>query len=183
MRKIGNQFSGFIFMKESTILRQRIDWQKKAWNSSVPSIPSEATELLQGPADTGLASYLEASQPLMKVPHKVKGPLYLRDFAKRLTNSLLFWEILFWWLWWPAFWSPLHGCRLAGVTARSPYLRRPFGNAFTVSIIHALDISRYRYSYGPPLLLAMAALIVFTLLVAGLATQRCSSRRFTIQNP
>ncbi len=177
MRKIGNQFSSFIFMKESTILRQRIDWQK-AWNSSVPSIPSEATSFFQGPAGTGLASYLEASQPLMKVPHEVKAPSYLRDFAKRLTNSLLFWEILFLVaLVASFFWSPLHGCRLAGVMALLLY-GAPFGNAFTVSIIHALDISRYRYSYGPPLLLAMAALIVFTLLVAGLAAT-VAVRRFT----
>jgi len=58
----------------------------------------------------------------------------------------------------------------------------PFGNALTVSIIHALDISRYRYSYGPPLLLAIAALIVFTVVVAGWAAAVIASRYLPNRN-
>lgn len=182
MRKIARQFASFIFMKESTILRQRIDWQR-AWQSSVPSIPSEATSFFQGPAGASLAAYLEASRPFTQVSHEVKAPSFLRDISKRLTKSLLLWEALFLAAWGACFfWPPLRDCRLAGAMTLLLY-GAPFGNALTVSIIHALDISRYRYSYGPPLLLAIAAMIVFTLVVAGLAVTVAANRFTNAKNP
>ena len=47
--------------------------------------------------------------------------------------------------------------RLAGLAALMIYLV-PFGNALTVSIVHTLEIHRYRFTYGGFLLLAQITL-------------------------
>lgn len=175
LHKVSSQFSKFIFMKESTIFRQRIDWQK-AWQSSAESIPADSTTFFKGPAGNKLGVYLESMKPLTQLPHEVRGGQDLRDSAKRITNSLLVWELLFMAAFVVALcWKPLAEFRLAGAMVLLLY-GAPFGNALTVSIIHALDISRYRYSYGPPLLLAIAAMIVFTLVLAGWAAATIAAR-------
>jgi hypothetical protein len=48
----------------------------------------------------------------------------------------------------------------------------PAANALTVAVVHALDNSRYRASYGPLLFLALTAMVVFTVAVAGRALRR-----------
>jgi hypothetical protein len=53
--------------------------------------------------------------------------------------------------------------RLAGLTALMLYAA-PAANALTVSVVHALDVSRYRLSYAGPLLLGLAALALFDLM-------------------
>jgi hypothetical protein len=50
--------------------------------------------------------------------------------------------------------------RLAAFVATIFFLA-PAGNAVTIALIHALDNSRYRGSYGPLLLFALAAMLVF----------------------
>ncbi len=126
MRKIARQFSSFIFMKESTILRQRIDWQRGLRNPRCPRSPPRP-RVFPGPAGASLASYLEASQPLTQTPHEVKAPSFLRDISKRLTNSLLFWEICFVvalvaCFVWPLF-AQLPSGRIAGAAALRRALR------------------------------------------------------------
>ena len=51
-------------------------------------------------------------------------------------------------------------CRLPGFLALVFFLA-PGGNAITVAMVHALDNSRYRGSYGPLLLFALAAFALF----------------------
>jgi len=50
--------------------------------------------------------------------------------------------------------------RLAAFVATIFFLA-PAGNAVTIALIHALDNSRYRGSYGPLLLFALAAMLIF----------------------
>jgi hypothetical protein len=56
--------------------------------------------------------------------------------------------------------SSLACLRLPGLVALIFFLA-PAGNAVTIALIHALDNSRYRGSYGPILLFALAALCLF----------------------
>jgi len=58
--------------------------------------------------------------------------------------------------------SPLARFRLPGFVALVFFLA-PAGNALTVALVHALDNSRYRGSYGPLLLFALAGLFLFSL--------------------
>lgn len=65
-------------------------------------------------------------------------------------------------------WQPLSAYRLPGLVALIFY-SAPFGNALTVAMVHALDNSRYRGSYGPLLLFSLAAMLVFFVTVLACA--------------
>jgi hypothetical protein len=54
--------------------------------------------------------------------------------------------------------------RLPGLVALIFY-SAPAGNALTVAMVHALDNARYRGSYGPLLLFALAAMAAFSVTV------------------
>jgi hypothetical protein len=53
----------------------------------------------------------------------------------------------------------LHPLRL-GAWAAFFQILAPFGNALGVSLVHALDISRYRVTFGGYLLFALSAMVV-----------------------
>jgi hypothetical protein len=61
-------------------------------------------------------------------------------------------------------WQPLRDLRLSGWAAFSLF-SAPLGNAITVSIVHALDINRYRHTYGGFLLFAVVAMDFYAALV------------------
>jgi len=52
----------------------------------------------------------------------------------------------------------------------------PFGNALAVSVIHSLDIVRYRQTYGPFLLLALAAMAGYVILSTALFLRQPASK-------
>ncbi|HEU4677951.1 MAG TPA: hypothetical protein VFS35_00425, partial [Terrimicrobiaceae bacterium] len=67
--------------------------------------------------------------------------------------------------------SSLRPFRLPGFVATIFFLA-PAGNALTIALIHALDNSRYRGSYGPLVLFALAAMLVFVIAILVQATTR-----------
>lgn len=168
LRKVAGQMGHFFAMKESTVYRHRIDWRKE-WRSSVESLPPDLATKFSGRTAEACARYAAEMAPLADAPAEVIGPGLLRQWVRKIVNSLAVWEVLFLAalgsaLCWPALRSFLPAGAMALVLFGAS-----FGNALTVAIIHALDISRYRYSYGPPLLLAIFAIMVFTIGVAGSA--------------
>jgi hypothetical protein len=67
-----------------------------------------------------------------------------------------------------AFFLSLAACLLLNSCAVPPsrvvaaiFFLAPAANALTIALIHALDNSRYRGSYGPLLLFALAGMLVF----------------------
>lgn len=181
IRKVSSQFSLFTHPKESTLFRSKIDW-KRIWETSTESLP-DGREHFKGHAGAALLAYREEMKPLALKENIVVGSRACRDIAGSLCRSIHVWQALFLVALVASFvWQPLHSCRVAGAAALVLY-GGPLGNALTVSIIHALDISRYRYSYGPPLLLAIGALIVFTVVVAGLAVVRVAGRYLNAKKP
>ena len=68
--------------------------------------------------------------------------------------------------------------RLAAFVATIFFLA-PAGNAVTIALIHALDNSRYRGSYGPLLLFALAAMLVFVVTTLAYVVTAYSSRKGT----
>jgi hypothetical protein len=71
--------------------------------------------------------------------------------------------------------SSLACLRLPGLVALIFFLA-PAGNAVTIALIHALDNSRYRGSYGPILLFALAALCLFAFTTFAQAARIISRR-------
>ena len=61
-------------------------------------------------------------------------------------------------------WAPLRGLRLSGWAAVSLF-SAPLSNAVTVCVLHALDIDRYRRTYGGFLLFALVVMALFAALV------------------
>lgn len=183
VRKVAGQMGHFFGMKESTVYRHRIDWRKE-WRSSTESLPRDLTAKFSGRTAADFERYLEEMAPLAESPAETVGPGLLRQWVRKIVNSLAAWEVLFLAalgaaLCWPSLRSFLPAGAMALVLFGAS-----FGNALTVAIIHALDISRYRYSYGPPLLLAIFAIMVFTIGVAGSAAVAVFRKfRLKLTNP
>ena len=72
--------------------------------------------------------------------------------------------------------------RLPGLIALMFFLA-PAGNALTVALIHALDNSRYRGSYGPLLLFALAGFVLFFLTTLAHAVAHLKEHRAQIVRP
>ncbi len=183
LRKVSGQMGHFFAMKESTVYRHRIDWRKE-WRSSVESLPYDLTKKFSSPTATEFERYLAAMAPLAGAPAEAVGPGLLRQWVRKIVRSLAVWEVLFLAALGAAlFWRPLRSFLPAGAMALVLF-GAPFGNALTVAIIHALDISRYRYSYGPPILLAVFAIMVFTIGVGASAAVVAVRRlRSKLTNP
>lgn len=73
-------------------------------------------------------------------------------------------------------WPPLRPLSLPGLCAALLF-SAPAGNAITIALVHALDNSRYRATYGSALMLAMAAMAVFVFVAAVYAVIKIRSRK------
>jgi uncharacterized membrane protein YhaH (DUF805 family) len=92
---------------------------------------------------------------------RLDGTWIFKRFCQLLCRLALPLEILFFATFAAALvWRPLRDLRLGGWAALSLF-SAPLGNAATVCVVHALDISRYRYTYGGFLLFALLAMTLF----------------------
>ncbi|MEP6669976.1 MAG: hypothetical protein ABJF10_12530 [Chthoniobacter sp.] len=163
-RKVLDQFAYFVFPEPKTFFLDQFNVKKEYWTAATVLYPDRITELRpevqemyraygeEVKARSGTAMVLE-SYPKLSA---------LRTVVSRCTPSgeLLFLIALAVSL----AWGPLHKLRLAGWAAFLLFLA-PAQNAFEISIIHALDIFRYRMTYGGYLLFALTAMAVFICLV------------------
>ena len=78
--------------------------------------------------------------------------------------------------------GPLARLRLPGFVALMFFLA-PSCNALTVALVHALDNSRYRGSYGPLLLFALAGFFLFFLTTLACAVTMAYRNRVRIASP
>lgn len=162
--KVLTQYLHFLFPKPSIFLKKDMDLRRGSQyaleslpETLTPDYSPDALRLLQeyrqelrdrGPA----APALKAWPPLeFPIKYLAKGalPLEIAFLAALLVVH---------------FQSHLHQLRLAGWGAFF-FLCAPAGNAMTVSIVHALDISRYRAGYGEFHLFALTAIVVFCAIV------------------
>lgn len=158
-RKIATQFALFFRPDNGTFFLKRFETQRLYAHIATVFSPE-----VQNPIAPGvLAAYQEyfnAAQERGKYEFKIVGPKLLFNFSKPLAAAspyliTAFLAAL------PAvmFWKRLQALRFATLTALLIF-SAPFGNALTVSLVHALDNSRYRQSYGPLLAFALAAIVV-----------------------
>ena len=164
------QFSHFLLPRPETFFKDRNDFAKFYQDS--------ATELDQHHADRFRADvrqmYLQYKADLGEQARSgIRLTSHFHSFRQVLAPLALPLEILFL-LGFAAsiVCTPLRDLRLAGCAAATLF-SAPLGNAMTVSIVHALDIERYRLTYGGFLLFALAAMAVFLVLaIARLVAMR-----------
>jgi hypothetical protein len=172
-RKVFTQLGYFFFPDDATFFRKRIE-MGKLYDYVRTTVPDTLDETMSKPvrdlyrtyrenviARSGESASLEVFRPFVPSLRALAagafyiGIAFLASFAACLILKSL---------------APL---RLPGLIALIFFLA-PAGNALTIALIHALDNSRYRGSYGPLLLFALAGflLFIFTTLVHAVAYRK-----------
>ena len=147
---------------DATFFRKRIH-MGKLYEYVLTTVPPSLDETINQPTRDLYKRYRERVELRSGPVRCSRGCASLRhspedSWARRLFSSKL--PSCFLWL--PGFLRPLAPFRLAGLVALIFFLA-PAGNALTVALIHALDNSRYRGSYGPLLLFALCGPFFFAL--------------------
>jgi hypothetical protein len=159
-RKVFTQLGYFFFPDDGTFFRTRIK-MGKLYEYVLTTIPESLDATLSQSVREMFDAYRRS------VVLQTAQPANLETFGAfrgllRVIRSTAFWIEI-------AFLLSAASCllvtslaqfRLAAFVATIFFLA-PAGNAVTIALIHALDNSRYRGSYGPLLLFALAAMLVF----------------------
>lgn len=163
--KVLTQFSHVLLPSGSTFYRADLVWKRIAKSTSTSfgmDVVDDYTPQVQEMCRVYLDQAAALTQHLPNLHRSKVG----RDWAKIVTRLNIPAMILFI----AAFGvvlirPPLAPYRLAAWGAMILFAA-PMANALTVSIVHALDIQRYRISLGGFLLFALTAMAVFVLVVA-----------------
>ncbi len=163
--KVLTQMSHVLLPSGSTFYRADLVWKriaKSTGSSFGMDVVDDYTPQVQEMCRVYLDQAAAMTQHLPKLHRSKVG----RDWAKIATRLNIPTMILFI----VAFGvvlvrPPLAPYRLAAWGAMILF-SAPMGNALTVSLVHALDIQRYRISLGGFLLFALTAMAVFVLVVA-----------------
>jgi len=163
-RKVFTQFTHFVFSEPSTFHRHRLDLQK-LYRISLTSI--NVSLIHDYPADVRaiVDEHMAGTALMAEQPFDLKRKSFARDFSKTLSFWSLPLELVFLAVLIVCLAMPSRtGWKLGGV-ATLIIFSAPAANAFTVSVAHALDLARYRYSYGGVLLFSLFSMAVYILVV------------------
>lgn len=169
-KKVYIQFTYFLFPGPKTFFKDRIDftreyqWAAKSMTAHrLPFYPPAVSEM-ERRYEEELAGQIAAARP----PYKPKRNS-ITKFLTRWAPPVELLTVLFLFaLSATHVWPFLHKLRLGGWAAFFLFLA-PFGNAFGICIVHALDIDRYRSTFGGYLLFALTAMSAFIVVVLALA--------------
>lgn len=184
--KVLTQWHYFIFPDDATFFRKRIALDKLCQHAA-SVLPDQPDEKYQPATRSLMQTYLDALQRAAAAPHEVHVVPAFRQFFQTVgpfspAIVLGFFLVLTLCLVWP----PLTALRLPGLVAVLIY-SAPAGNALTVAMVHALDNSRYRGSYGPLLVFALGVMVLFTaralVMIGSNFWQRHRSRPSSVPSP
>jgi len=162
--KIGTEFTYFLFPDLNTFYKRKLDLQG-TYQKTIASLQVKTLDPSFGPMVPVYAGYFQDLDRQAGRPAKIDRDSFLRTLMMSLEWAAMPLEIVFLLLLAVChFWAPLFPLRLAGWVG-AVFLAAPAGNALTVCVVHALDISRYRATYGPLLLFALMAVTVFIVTV------------------
>jgi hypothetical protein len=163
-RKVLRQLDYFCFPDDGTFFRKRIELAA-LYDYVLTTLPDAPDEKWNASTRAMFQSYLDAAAPRVSTPEKLESSKRDRKFLGRV-RALAPWLTAACLIAMAAtlLWKPLAAWRLPGLVALVFYAA-PAGNALTVAMVHALDNARYRGSYGPLLLFALAAMTVFSVTV------------------
>lgn len=178
-RKIAVQMGYFFPPDPRTFFRPKFELSK-LWAGTLDSLPANPGNQLNPATRSAYAGYLAELKKQAAGDIVLAGSRKFSEWANELSRIAVPLECLFAALLLAAiFWRPLAEFRLPGLVALLLF-SAPLGNALTIAIVHALDNSRYRMSYGGFLALALAAMAIFSLAVlvrAGIFLYRRASNR------
>lgn len=177
-RKVLRQMEYFCFPDDGTFFRKRMELAS-LYGYVLSTLPEKPDEKWNPATQAIFQNYLTAAKQETTTPNKLESSKRDRKFLGKV-RALAPWLTAAFFLAVTAtlLWRPLAALRLPGFVALLFYAA-PFGNALTVAMVHALDNNRYRGSYGPLLLFALAAILVFsvTILAWALVLAYRKSRR------
>ncbi len=164
-RKVSAQMGYFFRPDDGTFFRKRVELTGM-YTYALQTVPATLDEPLNAPTLALYGDYLAQ----MKQEAATGGTIHaVKSFRKFLTGAKSFTlaiEVAYLLALAACFvWKPLHALRLPGLVALVIF-SAPLGNALTVAMVHALDNSRYRGSYGPLLLFSLGVFSLFFLVVA-----------------
>lgn len=159
-RKVFTQLDYFFFPDDGTFFRTRIK-MGQLYEYVLTTVPESLDKAISQPVRDLFDVYRQSAvvQAAQSASLEVFRPF--RSFLRSVRVAAFWIEA--------AFFLSLAAClllnshaqfRLPGVVAAIFFLA-PAANALTIALIHALDNSRYRGSYGPLLLFALAGMLVF----------------------
>ncbi len=159
-RKVLWQMEYFFRPDDGTFFRKRIELDG-IYQYVVSTLPTAPDERWNPKTRSIFQTYLDAAKGRTATPDQLEISKGARNFLSK-NKSLAPWLVggFLVSLAIVLLWKPLATFRLPGLVVLVFY-SAPFGNALTVAMVHALDNSRYRGSYGPLLLFSLAAMLVF----------------------
>lgn len=176
--KVLRQLDYFWFPDDGTFYRKRIELAA-LYDYVLSTLPARPDESWNPETRALFQAYLDSARLRLTTPDKLENTKRDRKFLGQV-RSVTPWLAGFFFLALLAtvLWAPLAAWRLPGLVALVFYAA-PAGNALTVAMVHALDNARYRGSYGPLLLFALAAMAVFlgTVLACALVLAYRKTRR------
>ena len=169
-RKISVQFTHFLFPTPDTFYKDFHDFAEYYQDSATnldPDLPDRFPANIREMYHRYRADLAVRAGISLKLNRKSK----FRTFRHVFAPWVLPLEILFVLTFAASLiWRPLRDMRFGGWAAVSLF-SAPLGNALTVCIVHALDINRYRHTYGGFLLFALVAMALFSALAIARAVR------------
>jgi hypothetical protein len=181
-RKVFTQLGYFFFPDDATFFRKRIE-MGKLYDYVRTTVPDALDESISEPVRDLYQTYRENVIAQAGQPASLEVFRPFVPSLRALAAAAFYIEI--------TFFVSLVAClilkslaqlRLPGLVALVFFLA-PAGNALTIALIHALDNSRYRVSYGPLLLFALAGFLLFILTTLVYAVAYRKERRAQIARP
>jgi hypothetical protein len=167
-QKVWLQFRYFLFPDAKTFFKDREDISVE-YQLTAKALTAHRPTGLQPTWQEANERYEQEVNPLSTNAAKLERHRKLTAFSRSLPRWIPAVEIAFLITLLAAhLWSPLHKLRAPGWAALFLFFA-PFGNALGVCFVHALDIYRYRTTYGGYFLFALTAMALFALLVAAQA--------------
>jgi len=159
-KKVLSQMHFFVFPDDATFYRKRIALDKLCQHAA-SVLPDQPDQKYNPPTRALVQNYLDRLLQEAAGAREIKVVPSFRQFLRTVgplspAIGLGFFLVLAAVLVWP----PLSALRLPGLVA-AVIFSAPAGNALTVAMVHALDNSRYRGSYGPILVFALGAMVLF----------------------
>jgi hypothetical protein len=181
-RKVITQLKIFLFPDDRTFFRKRISLDGLCLHAA-STIPAVANPAYNPKTQSLVQIYLDRVRQEGTVPRDIKVVPRFRKFLKAAgpLSPVIGFAFLFS-LAASLTWTPLAALRLPGLVALLIF-SAPAGNALTVAMVHSLDNSRYRGSYGPLLLFALGAMVCFVVATAVTAAISLWKNRLRNANP
>jgi len=158
-RKVGRQFAYFVFPDRVTFYRRRIDLAPMAGNS-LHVLPEALPPYLSPSTRALYDSYRERLVRASVDPRDISGLRVLQDVLET-WSFLALPVVLVFALCALASLSPAFSAYRFPALLSVLFFSAPSGNALTIALVHALDNSRFRSSYGMLLLFALTALSLY----------------------